>query len=138
MIVNFPADMVHEVELSALRTHFWERRPLAIIRMDILHEERRFHKMLDIFFFESSSLKMPQCTRDHIFHTCTGCSLNIVFFSEFWKIFWTLFSLGGSVCTHTRQVEHQRCGRTGRVQKNHKGKNTIFNEHPVCVFFTYF
>ena len=41
-------------------------------------------------------------------------------FSEFLKIFWTLFSLGVSVCTHTRQVEHQRCSRTGRVQKNHK------------------
>ena len=31
-----------------------------------------------------------------------------------------MFSLGVSVCTHTRQVEHQRCSRTGRVQKNHK------------------
>ena len=40
-----------------------------------------------------------------------------------------------SVCvyTHTRQVEHQRCSRTGRVQKNHQilKKSTIFNEHPV-------
>ena len=38
------------------------------------------------------------------------------------------------MCTHTtRQVEHQRCSRTGRVQKNQKilRKNTIFNEHPV-------
>ena len=50
----------------------------------------------------------------------TGCSLNIVFFSDFIKIFRTLFSLGISVCTHTRQVENQRCSRTGRVQKNHK------------------
>ena len=24
------------------------------------------------------------------------------------------------MCTHTRQVEHQRCSRTGRFQKNHK------------------
>ena len=31
-----------------------------------------------------------------------------------------IFSLGVSVCTHTRQVENQRCCRTGRVQKNHK------------------
>ena len=31
----------------------------------------------------------------------------------------SLFSLGFSVCTHTRQVEeHQRCSRTGRVQNN--------------------
>ena len=32
----------------------------------------------------------------------------------------SLFSLGPSVCTRTRQVEHQRHSRTGRVQKNHK------------------
>ena len=38
-----------------------------------------------------------------------------------------------SVCTHTRQVENQRCSRTGRVQKTYNilRKNTIFNEHPV-------
>ena len=59
----------------------------------------------------------------HILYT--GCSLNIVFFSEDFEIFRTLFSLGASVCTHTRQVEHQRCGRTGRVQKNHKLMNTL-------------
>ena len=54
-------------------------------------------------------------------------------FSEDFKIFLSLFSLGVSVCTHTRQVEHQRCSRTFRVQKNHNilRKNTIFNEHPV-------
>ena len=45
----------------------------------------------------------------------------------------SLFSLCVSVCTHSRQVEHQRCSRTGRVQKIHRNlrKNTIFNEHPV-------
>ena len=39
------------------------------------------------------------------------------------------------MCTHARQVENQRCSRTGRVKKNHKilRKNTIFNEHPVFV-----
>ena len=44
-----------------------------------------------------------------------------------------MFLIGVSVCTHTRQVEHQRCSRTGRVKKNLKilRKNTIFNEHPV-------
>ena len=49
----------------------------------------------------------------------------------------SLFSLGVSVCIHTRQVENQRCSRTGRVQKNHKilRKNTIFNEHPVPTSF---
>ena len=29
----------------------------------------------------------------------------------------SLFSLCVSVCTHTRQVEHQRCSRKGRVKK---------------------
>ena len=46
--------------------------------------------------------------------------LNIVFFRRFQYIFRTPFSLDISVCTHARQVEHQRCSRTGRVQKNHK------------------
>ena len=32
----------------------------------------------------------------------------------------SLFSLGVSVCTNNRQVEHPRCSRTGRVQKTHK------------------
>ena len=43
----------------------------------------------------------------------------------------SLFSL--SVCTHTWQIENQRCSKAGRVQKNHKilRKSTIFNEHPV-------
>ena len=48
-------------------------------------------------------------------------------FSELLKILRTLFSLGVSVCTHTRQVEHQRCSRTGRVQKNHN----IWRKRPV-------
>ena len=42
-----------------------------------------------------------------------------------------------SVCTHARQVEHQRCSRTGRVKKNHKIlRNTLFIEYPVsiCVY----
>ena len=55
------------------------------------------------------------------------------FFSKDFRIFRTLFSLGVSVNTQTRQVKHQHCRRTGRVQKGHKilRKNTIFNEHPV-------
>ena len=69
----------------------------------------------------------------------TGCSLNIVFFSKFFKcsgLCLSLFSLCISTCTQTRQVEHQRCSRTGRVQKNHKilRKNTIFNEHPIQIY----
>ena len=52
-------------------------------------------------------------------------SLNIVFFSELFKIFQTLFSLGVSVCTHIRQVENQRCSRTGRVQKILRKKHRI-------------
>ena len=51
----------------------------------------------------------------------TGCSLNIVFFPKnIPDSGLHLFSLGVSVCTHTRQVEHQRCSRTGRVQKYQK------------------
>ena len=38
----------------------------------------------------------------------------ILKYSELWP------SLVVSVCTHTRQAEHQRCRRNGRVQKNHK------------------
>ena len=44
-----------------------------------------------------------------------GCSLNIVFFLNILK-----YSHGVSVCTHTRQVEHQHDNRTGRVRKNNK------------------
>ena len=58
----------------------------------------------------------------------TGCSISIVFFSEDLKNFpdsgLSLFSLGVSVCTHTRQVEHQRYSRNGRVQNNHKTLRT--------------
>ena len=51
----------------------------------------------------------------------TGCSLNILLFWKILKHWVSLFSLGVSVCTHNnRQVEHQRCSRTGRVQKNHQ------------------
>ena len=55
-----------------------------------------------------------------IFHDCTGCSLNIVFFPKIFEYSGlsglSLFSLGVSVCTHTWQVEHQHCSR---VHKNH-------------------
>ena len=58
------------------------------------------------------------------------------FFGRLWNIpdsCLSLFSLGVSVCTHTRQVEHQRCSRTDKVKKNNNilRKNTIFNERPV-------
>ena len=59
-------------------------------------------------------------------HSPTGCSLNIVFFRFFKNISnsgLSLFSLGVSVCTHTRQVEHQSCSRTGRVKNNTKFKD---------------
>ena len=62
----------------------------------------------------------------------TGCSINIVSFPKILKYsgLWP-FSV---FPRHIRQVEHQCCSRTGRIQKNHnilKKKNTIFNEHPV-------
>ena len=67
----------------------------------------------------------------------TGCLLNIVFFSRRFSNIpdsgLSLFSLGVSVCTHTKQVEHQRCRRTGRVRisQHFKGKtqylmNTLY------------
>ena len=40
----------------------------------------------------------------------------------------SLFSLGVSVCTHTRQVEDQRYSRTGRVQKDH---NILRKKHNI-------
>ena len=46
-----------------------------------------------------------------------------LFFRRFWNIpdsGLSLFSLGVSVCTHTRQEENQCCSRTGRVQKKTK------------------
>ena len=61
--------------------------------------------------------------RDVLLQASTGCSLNIVFFPNFLNIpdyGLSLVFLGVSVCTHTRQVEHQHCSGTGRVQKNHK------------------
>jgi len=68
----------------------------------------------------------------------TGCSLICVYSKKYFNIpdsGLSLFSLGVSVCTHTRQLEHQRCSRNGRVQKNHNilRKTTIFNEHPVLI-----
>ena len=55
--------------------------------------------------------------------------VHCVFFEDF-KIFRTLASLcfpSVSVCVH------QRCSKTGRVQKSHKilRKNKVFDEHPV-------
>ena len=41
----------------------------------------------------------------------------------------SLLFLGFRVCTHTRQVEHQRCSRTElRTISKFSGKNTIINE----------
>ena len=41
--------------------------------------------------------------------------------SKDFRILRTLaFLLGSVLCTQTRQVEHQRCSRTGRVQENRK------------------
>ena len=60
--------------------------------------------------------------------TCKGCSLNIVLNigSNISDSGLSLIFLGVSVCTHIRQVEHQRCSRTGRVKENH---NTLRKKH---------
>ena len=50
-----------------------------------------------------------------------------VFFQIFYNIpesGLSLFSLGVSVCTHTRQVEHQRC-RSSEKSQNFKEKHNI-------------
>ena len=87
---------------------------------------------------------MDTCTRARnayggVKSRSTGCYVIMCFFDDSKYILdsgLSLFSLSVSVCTHTRQVEHQRSSRTGRVQKNHRilRENTIFNEHPVyCI-----
>ena len=94
-----------------------------------------------IWWLMSVLLGIESCTANLI--KCPGMWIVlslIQFFGWFWHIpdsCLSLFSLGVSVCTHTMQCEHQRCNRTGRVQKNHKisRKNTIFNEHwTPCTF----
>ena len=67
-------------------------------------------------------------------YVCTGCSLNIVFFTKSFVIFLNsassaaalVFHLPG-VCTHTDTEGKQR--KAGIFLK--VGKNTIFNEDPV-------
>ena len=76
---------------------------------------------------------MHLCTT---YPSCTGCSLNIVFFPKILEYSrlcpFSVFPWCQCVYTHTRQVQHQRGSRTDRVQKNHKIlRKKIFNEHPV-------
>ena len=63
-------------------------------------------------------------------HSCslTGCSLNIVFFSNILK--YIPVSLG---FPRWCQCVYTMAGQTQALQKNHNilRKNTIFNEHPV-------
>ena len=49
----------------------------------------------------------------------------------------SLFSLCVSVCTPTRQVEHQRCSRTGRVKKSQsfKEKHNIYHVRHLTLSF---
>ena len=57
-------------------------------------------------------------------------------FFEYFNIFRTLAFFLDPWCTHTRQVEHQRCRRTDRVQTNHK---ILGKEHNIlwtpCISF---
>ena len=70
---------------------------------------------------ESWSLRLKFCPwySSHTKQTSQSTFSYRVFikYCVFSKIFRTLFSLGVSVCTHTRQVENQRCSRTGGVKK---------------------
>ena len=87
------------------------------------------------FLLQQTKLALTHSSYNH-HNNAYGCNSNLVekkrhttyrvfikycgVFLEYFKIFRTLFSPGVSVCTHTRQVEHQRRSRTGRVQKNPK------------------
>ena len=138
MIVNFPADMVHEVELSALRTHFWERRPLAIIRMDILHEERRFHKMLDIFFLNLAAWRCHNAlviTFSHLYRV----------FIKYCVFFRILKNILDSVFPRWQCVYTYQAGRTPALRQNwqssEKSQNlkekTQFLMNTLYVFFSH-
>ena len=69
----------------------------------------------------------------------TGCSLNIVFFSENFVIFLNFASSAAAlvfylpgVCTHTDTEGKQGKVRVWNIFRNSE-KNTILNEHPVCM-----
>ena len=78
-------------------------------------------------------------------NVCTGCSFNIVFFSENFKYILdsglSLFSFGVSVCkldfTLGPANDSQNTSAAAELAEFRKiptfdGKNTIFDEHPVC------
>ena len=65
----------------------------------------------------------------------TGCSLNIVFFSDFLKnIPSSVFPRCQCVYTHQagRKPALQQNWQSSEKSQNFKEKNTIFNEHPVA------
>ena len=67
--------------------------------------------------------------------TNTGCSLNIVFFSEDFKMgFLYVFPRCQCVYTHQagRTLALQQNWQSSKKSQNFWKKNTIFNEHPVC------
>ena len=102
----------------------WPRVAFFFLFLKILIYVRRIEKKNQIPDLWSQWRVVFICYIDiPLKRACTGCSLNIVFFSKILKysgLCFSLFSLAVSVCTHTRQVEHQCCSRTGRVQKNHQ------------------
>ena len=130
MIKNFPkrkifpeADFTFQVDLIVM--DLWKVMTVNVFNSwtDTILRHGRFSLKQFLWKEISEQSKRP---RDSVLcsgltgWTYTGCSLNIVFFRRFYYIFRTLLSLVVSVCTHARQVEHQRCSRTGRVQKIHK------------------
>ena len=96
-------------------------------------------KTVDIICMSSKGFKPKNCSRRYEFSICIllyRVFIKYCVFSKDIRILRTLVFLcffGVSVYTQTRQVEHQCCSRTGRIQKIHKilRKNTIFIEHPV-------
>ena len=74
---------------------------------------RRLRIFLKAECFHINEPKLCTHSSVHLFF-----ETNISLYRVFIKYCLSLLSLGVSVRTHTRHVKHQRCSRTGRVQKN--------------------
>ena len=85
---------------------------------------------------EKSLLLGPLETRiKRVENVCTGCSLNIVFFTKTFEYsgLWS-FSVLVSVCVHTLGRQNTSAVaklKEFRIITKFSVKNTIFNEHPV-------
>ena len=115
------------------RSDRWAKKKLFIFLFLLYSNEHvKRNKTLKLAWLQWYTLSRGHWNHSSILHLSAGIWLLVrrsssyrvfikycVFFEDF-KIFRILFFSVVSVCTHTRQVENQRCCRTGRVQKNHK------------------